>query len=112
MLLDSGGRFTGGSSRTDVYGVESFWTLNNIEAYRLASLQRFIAVHLNSRVVGEQVLISTIGQDESIAFGVVEPLDLTANHADIPLQRTPSLEYHPLQFHAVLDESQQSCETP
>ncbi|GBL56382.1 hypothetical protein PCLA_05r0348 [Pseudomonas citronellolis] len=48
--------------------------------------------------MSEQVLISAVGQDESIALGVVEPLDLTAEHADIPLQRTPSLEYHPLRF--------------
>jgi ATP-dependent Clp protease adaptor protein ClpS len=48
--------------------------------------------------MGEQVLISTVSQDEPVAFGVVEPLDLTANYADIPLQRTPSLEYDPLQI--------------
>src|SRR5690606_37894579 len=28
-----------------------------------------------------------------------------SEHADIPLQRTPSLEYHPLRFHAITNQA-------
>ncbi len=38
----------------------------------------------------------TIFIDEAVAFGIVEPLDLTTSHLHIPLHQTPSLEYHPV----------------
>src|SRR5690606_20577806 len=103
-LRRAGGRrgVTGCQHRADIHGMQTLRSLQNIELDRLAGLESLVAVHLDSRVMGEQVLISAIGHDETVALGVVEPLDLTAEHADIPLQRTPSLEYHPLQLHVRL----------
>src|SRR5690606_23646849 len=75
-------RFTACQNRADIHRVQAFRTLQNIELDRLAGLESLVAVHLDSRVVGEQVLISAIGHDEAVALGVVEPLDLTAKHAD------------------------------
>ena len=104
LVYGHGGVLVGGN-RADIDGMQSFGALHDLEADRLAGLECLLTVHLDGRVVGEQVLISAVGQDESIAFGVVEPLDLTAEHADIPLQRTPSLEYHPLRLHAITDQA-------
>ncbi|NER63849.1 hypothetical protein G3436_07990 [Pseudomonas sp. MAFF212427] len=41
----------------------------------------------------------TVLIDKAIPLGIVEPLDFAGCHPHIPLQRTPSLEYHPLHPH-------------
>ena len=80
----------------DINRMQAFWPLDNVKTDCLPSFERLVAIHLNGREVSEKILIiSAVGQDKSVAFGVIEPLDLAANHADIPLQRSPSLEYHP-----------------
>jgi len=71
-------RFGHGLLRPDVGCVEAFRTLQDIEHDRLPSFQSSVAFHLDGRVVGEQVLIAAVCYDEAVAFGVVEPLDLTA----------------------------------
>ena len=89
------------------YGMQALWTLSNLEAYGLAGLERFIAVHLNGGKVGKEVdffsvvVFAFLGLciDKAEALGIVEPLDL-ALHTHIPLlQTTPSLEYHPVHSH-------------
>src|SRR5690606_5097807 len=92
--LGGGGGRIGRGSRAYVHRMQALGTLKDFETHRLAGLESLVAVHLDCRVVGEQILISAIGHDETVALGVVEPLDLTAEHAHFPLQRTPSLEYH------------------
>ncbi|MOA45112.1 hypothetical protein D3C78_1674780 [compost metagenome] len=45
------------------------------------------------------VLIATfpgVGIDKAESLGIVEPFHLADSHAQIPLQQTPSLEYHPI----------------
>jgi hypothetical protein len=59
--------------------------------------------------MGEQVIGFTFLIDESIALGIVEPLDFTACHPYVPLQRTPSLEYHPLHPHTNLAKNLVDC---
>ena len=53
----------------------TFLTLDDIELNLIALFQRFISVQLNRRVVDEYIR-PVFAADESIALGVVEPLDL------------------------------------
>jgi len=49
-------------------------TLDDVELNIIALFKRFIAIQLNCRVVDEYIW-SVIASDESVALGVVEPLD-------------------------------------
>ena len=86
--------FAAGSG-ADIDRMQALGALNDFELNRLSGLEGLVSVHFDGGIVCEQVLIATFGEDEAIAFGVVEPLDLTTEHAVIPLQRTPWLGYHP-----------------
>lgn len=66
--------------RLDVYRMQPFRTLNDIELHRLSSLERSIAVHLDGRIVGKKVFVAPVGYNEAITFGIIEPLDLTNFH--------------------------------
>ena len=57
-----------------VRGVESFGSLLAFELDRVALVQSFISVFLNSRKVYEDILTSG-ALDKPISFGSVEPLD-------------------------------------
>ena len=54
----------------------TFLTLDNVELNFVALFQRFVAVQLDCRVVDEYIR-PVFTSDESVAFGVVKPLDLT-----------------------------------
>src|SRR5882672_10658630 len=62
----------------DVAGLRAFRTVNDLELYRLAFLERTEPVALNGRVVHEDVTAS-VALDEPVTLGVVEPLDLACN---------------------------------
>ena len=87
----------------DLDGMQAFGPLEDFEIHRLASFECLVAVHFNSREVGEKVdmFIAVLAfhglcVDEAEALGIVKPLD-RALHTHIPLlQTTPSLEYHPV----------------
>jgi len=57
-------------------GLRTFLTLNDVKLHVIAIFQSFVAVQLNCRVVDEHIG-TVIAPDESVALGVVEPLDLT-----------------------------------
>ncbi len=84
--------------------MQPFRALDDFEIDELPSLDGFVAVHFDSRIMGKEINGTTIlitpfsgiGVNEPEPLGVVEPLDLADRHAHIPLQQTPSLEYHPV----------------
>src|ERR1039458_4721813 len=53
----------------------TFLTLDDVEVDVIALFQRFVPVQLNRRIVDEYIR-PVFASDESIALGVVEPLDL------------------------------------
>jgi len=59
------------------YGVRlrAFLAFDNVELDFIAFFERFVSVQLNRRVVDEYIR-SVVTSDESVALGVVEPLDL------------------------------------
>ena len=57
-------------------GLRSFLALNDVELYFVAFLQGLIAVQLDRRVMNEDIR-PVVTSDESVALGVIEPLDLT-----------------------------------
>jgi len=50
--------------------------LDNVELDFIAFFERFVSVQLNRRVMNEHIW-PVFASDESIALGVVKPLDLT-----------------------------------
>src|SRR4051812_6503036 len=67
----------GGVPETDYcIGLGTLLTLNDVELHVIALFQSFIAVQLDCRIVNEHVW-SVFTPDESVALGVVKPLDLT-----------------------------------
>jgi len=54
--------------------LRSFLTLDNVELNVVALFERFIAIQLDCRVMDENIR-PVITSDESVALGVVEPLD-------------------------------------
>jgi hypothetical protein len=59
------------------YGIRlgTFLTLDDVELDVIALFQRFVPVQLNRRIV-DKYIRPVFASDESIALGVVEPLDL------------------------------------
>ena len=51
-------------------------TLNDVEFHIIAFFQGFVAIQLYCRVVNEDIW-PVVASDESVALGVVKPLDLT-----------------------------------
>src|SRR5882762_9683079 len=62
----------------DVAGLRTFRTVDDLELYSLAFLERTEPVALNGRVVHENVTAS-VTLDEPVALGVVEPFDLACD---------------------------------
>jgi hypothetical protein len=56
-------------------GLRAFLTLDDIEFNVIALFQSFVSVQLNCRVMNEYVW-PVFTPDESVALGVVKPLDL------------------------------------
>ena len=68
----------------DVAGLRALWSVNDLEFYRLALLERPEAVSLDRREVDEDIA-APVALDESITLGVVEPLDLACDtHRTFP----------------------------
>src|SRR5438445_6693491 len=61
-----------------VAGLRALRTVDDLELYCLAFLERSESVALNGRVVHEDVTAS-VALDEPVALGVVEPLDLACD---------------------------------
>src|SRR5882762_8315267 len=61
-----------------VAGLWALRTVDDLELYRLAFLERTEPVALNGRVVHEDITAS-VALDEPVTLGVVEPLDLACN---------------------------------
>jgi hypothetical protein len=55
--------------------LRTFLTLDNVELDLVAFFKRLVAVKLNRRVMNEHIR-PVIATDESVALGVVKPLDL------------------------------------
>src|SRR5579863_8071996 len=67
----------GGVSQTDhSIRLRSFLSLDDVELHIIALFERFVSIQLNRRVVNEYVW-PVFTPDESVALGIVEPLDLT-----------------------------------
>src|SRR5215469_5679541 len=60
----------------DSIGLGTLLTLDDIEFHVIALFQSFVSVQLNRRVMDKYVW-PVFTPDESVALGVVEPLDLT-----------------------------------
>ena len=60
------------------YGIclGAFLPFNNVELNFVAFLERFVAVQLNCGIVDEYIR-PVVASNESVALGVVKPLDLT-----------------------------------
>ena len=56
--------------------LRTFLALNDIELDVIALFERFVSVQLNCGVVNEYIR-PVFASDESVALGVVEPLDLS-----------------------------------
>ena len=54
----------------------AFLALDNVELDFIAFLERFVSVQLNRRIMDENIW-PVFASDESVALGVVKPLDLT-----------------------------------
>jgi hypothetical protein len=66
----------GVSEPDDSIGLWTLLTLDDVELHIIALLQSFVPIQLNRGVVDEYVW-PVFTPDESVALGVVEPLDLT-----------------------------------
>ena len=60
----------------DSIGLWTLLTLDDVKLHIIALFQSFVPIQLNCRVVDEYVW-PVFTSDESVALGVVEPLDLT-----------------------------------
>ena len=75
--VDRGGGL-GLARSCNLYSVQTFGPLNDVKINGLTCFQGLVAVHLYRRVMGEQILALAVFNNESVAFCVVEPLNLAA----------------------------------
>jgi hypothetical protein len=59
----------------DFLSLFSFWTLNQLKLDLRPLIKSLEALHVNCRVVDEDIAITVRLFDESIAFGIIEPFD-------------------------------------
>ena len=64
----------------NVVGTWAFFALADFEADALVFIQRGVAVHLDLRMMHEQILAAVIGSDKTKTFACIEPLDCTCTH--------------------------------
>ncbi len=62
-------------------GVKTLGARLGFELHALAGLQCFITVHVDGRIVGENVTTPIVRQNKSVSLGVIEPLDDTCLHS-------------------------------
>jgi hypothetical protein len=72
-------------------GVQTLRALNQLKVHVLSGFERFIAIHFDRRIVGKEIIAAFFGQDETVPFGVVEPLyftpgSFTFRHGNPPSQ--------------------------
>ncbi|CDK14850.1 hypothetical protein LA635_1226 [Erwinia amylovora LA635] len=65
----------------------AFWSLMHIKLDLLPGFQRSVTVHLDSGVVGEDIIATARRADETEAFGVIKPFNSTRHHASSSLER-------------------------
>src|SRR5262249_25423986 len=70
----------------DVLCLQALGSLDDVELHRLAFLQAAEALVLNGGVVNEHVL-AVLAADETIAFGVIEPLHCSLFHVLLSFYR-------------------------
>jgi hypothetical protein len=76
----------GGVSQADHrIGLRTLLALNDVEFNVIALFQSFVAIQLDCRVVNENIW-PVVTSDESVALGVIEPLDLAyvLSHRGLP----------------------------
>ena len=56
-------------------GLRTFLTLDDVELHIIALFQSFVSIQLNRRVV-DKYIWPVFASDESVALGVVKPLDI------------------------------------
>src|SRR5690606_6241925 len=69
------------TQRLDVDGMQTLGALNDLELHRLSGLERAISIHLDGRIMGEEVFVTSFRDDEAIPLGIIEPFDLADLHA-------------------------------
>ena len=62
-------------------------SLMHIKLDLLPGFQRSVAIHLDGRVVREDILAATDWTDKAEAFGIIEPFNSTRLHASTSLAR-------------------------
>ena len=67
-------------SRLNVRSLFALRSLRDLEANFLSFLQRLEPRHVDRREVREKVFPSTVGRNETVALGVVEPLYCSSWH--------------------------------
>ena len=81
-----GGAVSGAIPKTDdSIRLRALLALDYVELYLIAFFERFVPIQLDCRVVDEYIW-SVFASDESVALGVVKPLDLTLvlSHSFLP----------------------------
>ena len=61
--------------------VGSFGTFLDFKFNFITGSESFVAIHFYRGVMSEKVLASIFRQDETVAFGIVEPLNFTQSHS-------------------------------
>ncbi len=67
----------------DVDGLGAFTPLTRLELHPLTLGQRAESVHRDVGVVYEDIIATVVGNDESVAFFLVEPFDRTGGQLPI-----------------------------
>jgi hypothetical protein len=99
----------------DAIRLRAFLAFNNIELDFIAFFERFVPIQLNRRVVDEYIR-PVFASDESVALGVVEPLDLSLvlSHRFLPsFSRSCFLlghSGHSGEFPLIFVKTQEVCE--
>lgn len=66
----------------------AFWSLMYIKLDLLPGLQRSVAIHLDSGVVGEDVIATADRTDKAKTLGIIEPFNSTRLHTSGSLARS------------------------
>src|SRR5690606_29087217 len=69
------------TQRLDVDGMQTLGALNDLELHRLSGVERAISIHLDGRIMGEDVFVTSFRDDEAIPLGIIEPFDRADLHA-------------------------------
>ena len=83
-ILSNNGHFVVSLDSLNVLGLPALGAFGDVELHGLAFLQAAKAASLNSREMHKNVL-AILTADEAVAFGIVEPLDGSLFHIDVPV---------------------------